>query len=252
MASRFADWLYNGAYAADHLVFDVGGTTRTAIARHRAGTPALEAGPAHEADNGNGALMRILPISLWMSSSSTAQQVRVAHDASRVTHGHLRSQVCCAIYSCLVSRLLAGSLREDAWLQAFADVRSVYAEQQATVELGELELIRSFAKPNGSGYVVDCLHSAWHAVRDAADYPCAIRAAVRFGHDTDTTAAVAGGLAGLVFGLEGVPASWRAELRLDGQLRKLLKSFEISAQVAAPAYSRLPPSPHRPTAAQKA
>ena len=66
--------------------------------------------------------------------------------------------------------------------------------------------------PRGTGYVLDCLHSARVALR-GPDYASIVRRAVAFGLDTDTTAAVAGGIAGLRFGEQGIPDRWRAELK---------------------------------------
>ena len=79
--------------------------------------------------------------------------------------------------------------------------------------LDELERhVLAFDQPKGSGYVVDCLHSARYALQ-ADDYASVIRRAIGLGHDTDTTAAVAGGIAGIRFGVEGIPSLWRNGLR---------------------------------------
>ncbi|MBQ3078234.1 MAG: ADP-ribosylglycohydrolase family protein, partial [Clostridia bacterium] len=69
----------------------------------------------------------------------------------------------------------------------------------------------------GSGYVVDCLESALWCLLNTESYRDCVLAAVNLGDDTDTTAAVAGGLAGLLYGSEGIPADWLAAiLRRDG------------------------------------
>jgi ADP-ribosyl-[dinitrogen reductase] hydrolase len=64
----------------------------------------------------------------------------------------------------------------------------------------------------GKGFVVDTLRSA-QAVQEAGDYAAVVRAAIRLGNDTDTTACVAGGIAGLRVGVDGLPAKWLAGLR---------------------------------------
>ncbi len=66
--------------------------------------------------------------------------------------------------------------------------------------------------PTGSGYVVDTLWSAMHAVRDR-DFEGALRAAIAFGNDTDTTACVAGAIAGALHGVEAIPPRWMQALR---------------------------------------
>jgi hypothetical protein len=72
--------------------------------------------------------------------------------------------------------------------------------------------VLTFNRPGGNGYVVDCLHSARADLAEET-YQCVVRAAVRFGSDTDTTARVAGGLAGVRWGASAIPAAWRRGLR---------------------------------------
>ncbi|MDD9935045.1 MAG: ADP-ribosylglycohydrolase family protein [Myxococcales bacterium] len=70
----------------------------------------------------------------------------------------------------------------------------------------------------GSGYVVDTLHSARLACQ-APDYERVVKSAIALGNDTDTTAAVAGGIAGLRHGLSGTPGRFRTSLRGSDLLR---------------------------------
>lgn len=191
-------------------VFDVGIQTQKALANLRAGVPALEAGPKGERDNGNGSLMRVLPLALWHRGSE-AELARDAMVQSRVTHGHLRSQVCCALYCLWARRALEGS--GDAWAEAVATFRALYAE--STEARAELETsVRPDApeRGKGSGYVVDSLLSARDCVA-AGPYERVVKQAVALGQDTDTTAAVAGGLAGIRDGLTAIPERWRQALR---------------------------------------
>ena len=225
VAQRFVGWLDRGEMAAGGIVFDIGNTTRAAIDRLRAGKPALKAGPDSEQDNGNGSLMRVLPVSLWTAYQPVSVQVAQAHAASQLTHGHVRSQVCCAVYSVLVGLLVRGAPRVNALERSFELVAADYGTSGLTTHAAELAEFRKFDRATGSGYVVDCLWSAWIAVRDADSYVDAVTRAVRFGHDTDTTAATAGGLAGIVFGLDGVPAAWRESLRLEPAHKDVIERF---------------------------
>ena len=226
MGRRFLRWWREGYLAAGGEAFDIGGATTRALLRIEQGVPALEAGPSESRDNGNGSLMRILPMSLFGLGLSLGEQADLAHRASRITHGHVRSQVCCALHSALVARLWAGDARETAFAAACADLRRLYAAGEAFAE--ELAHVETFEKRGGSGYVVDCLRCAWDAVRDAGSYEEAVVRAVRYGNDTDTTAAVAGGLAGFVFGIDGVPQAWRDALRLEGWQRVALEEAALA------------------------
>lgn len=216
---RLVAWYERGELAVEGVVFDVGIQTSEAIRAMMAGTPAHAAGPSHEQANGNGALMRVLPLALWHKGSD-ADLVRDAHAQSLVTHGHLRSQVCCALYCLWARRLLRGT--PDAWAEAVAALRTIYGP--GSPASAELEWqIRPDDPPEGrgSGYVVDCLRSARLALQ-AATYEDVVKAAIALGHDTDTTACVAGGLAGIRDGARAIPERWLRQLRGKALVEPLL------------------------------
>lgn len=222
LGRRLVNWYELGYMAVDYEVFDVGIQTRTALAEIRAGTPALKAGPSGEHDNGNGSLMRVLPLALWHQGDDAA----LARDAmlqSRVTHGHMRAQVCCALYCLWARRTLEGSA--EAWADAVATFRALYPEEME--QRTELEWAVRPDSPDpgrGSGYVVDCLRSARDCVA-AGPYERVVKAAIALGHDTDTTAAVAGGIAGIRDGLQGIPERWRRALRGRELVEPLVKEL---------------------------
>jgi ADP-ribosyl-[dinitrogen reductase] hydrolase len=194
---RLMDWYEDGYLAVDGIVFDVGITTSRAIRALRAGVTPLQAGPADAHDNGNGSLMRVLPLALWHRGTD-ADLVHDAQLQSQITHGHLRSQICCALY-CLWARRILNNV-PNPWEDAVRTLRTLYIPVPEAIS--ELEWsIRPDDPPegNGSGYVVDCLRSARVALQ-ATNYQDVIRAAILIGHDTDTTACVAGGIAGMRVG----------------------------------------------------
>lgn len=209
-ARRLLDWYERGYLAVDGRVFDIGVTTSVALGRLRSGAPALEAGPTEENTQGNGSLMRVLPLALWHRGSD-AELVADARAQSRVTHGHLSAQMCCALY-CLWAR---GVLRDVAepWVAAVAILRALFAPDSPERRILDTR-IRPDEPPRGEGrgYVVDCLRSA-RLAQSAGDYEAVARFAIRLGHDTDTTACVAGGIAGLRRGVGNIPARWREGLR---------------------------------------
>lgn len=216
---RLIDWYEFGYLAVDGDVFDIGVTTGTALRRLRAGTAAADAGDRGDRANGNGSLMRVLPLALWHRGSD-AQLVADAERQSLVTHGHRRAQVCCALYCLIARRLLAGA--DAPWPQAVATLRELYAHDAAAQE--ELEFSIRPDEPlqgNGSGYVVDCLRSSVICLQQP-DYESAVRAAIRLGQDTDTTACVTGGLVGIRDGIGGIPQRWRDGLRSRELVQPLL------------------------------
>src|SRR5207245_4090769 len=124
-----------------------------AIGRIIEGVPPHRAGAADEMANGNGSLMRVLPLALWHRGTDE-ELVRDAHTQSLVTHGHPRAQACCALY-CLWARC---ELETDlhAWDTAVERLRRIY---QRDYPVHNLELVQKvlpgYAQPRGTGYVVD-------------------------------------------------------------------------------------------------
>jgi ADP-ribosyl-[dinitrogen reductase] hydrolase len=227
LGRRLVAWYERGELAVGGHVFDVGIQTSQAIRALMAGTPAREAGPSHEHANGNGSLMRALPLALWHQGSD-ADLVRDAHAQSQVTHGHIRSQVCCALYCLWARRELSAA--PDAWGDAVAALRAIYgADTPARAELESQ--IRPDDPPDGrgSGYVVDTLRSARMAL-GAGSYEDVIRAAIALGHDTDTTACVAGGIAGVRDGVAAIPERWMRAMRGADLVEPLLQRLLERAQ----------------------
>ncbi len=224
LGRRFVRWYKEGYMAVNGFVFDAGSTTLDALYNIQSGKAALESGPTDEYSNGNGSLMRVLPLALWHRGND-AELVADAHAQSRVTHGHMRSQVCCALYCLWARRILAEA--PDPWSEAVAILRAVYQAQNNFAALNELELkVRPDepAQGRGTGYVLDCLLSA-RLVLAEPTYEAVVKKAVALGHDTDTTACVAGGLAGLRDGVGTIRPRWRAFLRGEDLYRPLLQQL---------------------------
>jgi ADP-ribosyl-[dinitrogen reductase] hydrolase len=209
-AERLLRWDEHGYMAVEGRVFDVGIQTRRAFQNLRGGATPLDAGPAEERSNGNGSLMRVLPLALWHKGSD-AELVQDAYDQSRVTHGHAQSRVCCALYCLWARRLLEA--HPHPWLDACATLRALI--QVGSDESVALEKhIRPDEAPTGrgSGYVVDSLRSVC-MVSMTSNYETAVREGIRLGDDTDTTACIAGGIVGVRDGVDAIPLRWRAALR---------------------------------------
>lgn len=160
--------------------------------------------------------MRVLPLALWHAGSEEAL-VRDAHLQSSPTHGNPRTLVNCA-FLCLLGRgYLRG--RPDPWScadQRLEEIHRLWPEQrERNGFLTELDVLRRFPKtdqPRVGGYVLDTIWSARKALEETS-FEDVAKTAISFGHDTDTTAAVACGLAAIKFGTDGIPTRWLAQLR---------------------------------------
>lgn len=208
LADKLVRWRQAGHLAVDGRVFDVGIATDAAIRRLRARRDdGRSCGGDGERDLGNGALMRVLPLALWVTDER--RLVEMAMEQSRLTHAHPVSRICCALYCVWVRGLLAG--RGDAWTAAVESVGAQVAAQHGAAFERVLRELRE--APGGSGYVIDTLRSARALVETEPDYASVVRGAIALGHDTDTTACVAGGAAGAIHGESGIPQRWRDALR---------------------------------------
>ncbi len=219
LATNLLNWWSRGAFTPDGKVFDVGMQTQRALHALRAGTPSHAAGPDGERDNGNGSLMRCLPVVLVTRSHDEA--IRLARRQSLVTHGHARSQLSCALYCVTALHLLDGLAAADAVRAAENELLARYA---GTTDEAELKIVLDgrFDAPQGSGYVVDSFWSAVHCLLSTRSHEDCIKRAVALGNDTDTTAAIAGGLAGVLYGEAALPARWVAMLHGKAVVEGLL------------------------------
>ena len=218
------EWWRGKGYKAGER-FDIGNTTQGAMERLAAGVKAEEAGGLGEKEQGNGSLMRILPIALVGWEMSSAELARQAMQASGVTHRHLRARVVCALYALIAQGLLKGQDWDGAMSWALAGMEGVVEKRggEGAQALGE---VMAWKKREGSGYVVDSFWSGWDAARGASSYRETVKRAIEYGNDTDTTACVAGGLAGVHWGVGGIPEEWRLGMRgraiVEGLVTRLL------------------------------
>ena len=205
-AEGLRNWLLTGFYAVNRSVFDIGMQTSTAINRLSSGISPDVAGPSAEQHNGNGSLMRVLPLVLWHQGSD-ANLVYVAMRQSLPTHGHWQSKITCAMYCLWARRWLEGAT--SPWASAESGVREILGGDAPADQLDHVLDPDNADRARGTGYVVDTLWSAKHAIESTCDYKACVRRAIAFGHDTDTTATVAGGIAGIRYGVDDIPVRWR-------------------------------------------
>jgi len=192
-AQAFSDWM-----AAKPV--DIGNTVRRGIVHYRySGEPEA---PASEHDAGNGACMRLLPAALATFGSSS-EVVRAAVRAqSHVTHNNPQSDAACEAVTAMVHGALAG--RDKAWL-----LRGPVAE---LVQAHPSFAFRGRRRDDPTGYVVETLQAVLQALFDTDDFPGCLIDVVNRGGDADTTGAIAGMIAGALYGPDAIPADWLAAL----------------------------------------
>lgn len=230
MMGRFARWAREGYMTPTGRAFGIGRTTFSALCRFRRGEPAAAWGGAGEKDNGNGSLMRILPVVLFnffsKAAGSDEEKLEAVYRASRLTHAHPRSLAACGIYAFIASELLREPEKASV-LSGLKKSAEFYRDHEEHPAFARLFSEGFAALPvdavKSGGYVVDTLEAAVWCLMNTGTYRDCVLKAVNLGGDTDTVAAVAGGLAGILYGETALPETWLAQLAECGMIDGLCK-----------------------------
>ena len=191
MQKRFVSWWRKGEYTVDGACFDIGNTTATALDKGK--------GQEGERDNGNGSLMRIAPLAYTHAEDDDVRAV------SAITHAHPISSEACVCFVHLLRNVMGGNTLEDSICYSKPDMEE-FAFLDTVAGLPREE-IRS------GGFVLDTLGAAIWCFANTESFEECVLAAVNLGRDTDTTACVAGALAGAAYGYGAIPRKWIEALR---------------------------------------
>ncbi|MCM3588392.1 ADP-ribosylglycohydrolase family protein [Mesobacillus maritimus] len=186
---NFKLWYRKAEFTPHHEVFDIGATTQYALSTGK-GVNDLNA-------NGNGSLMRILPLAF---TACTEEEIR---EVSSLTHAHEWSTKACVIYVTIAKKLLNGENIDE--ILRNINLRDPYNRLPSISELRDADI-------KSTGFVVDTLEAALWCITTTNSYQESVLKAVNLGSDTDTVAAVAGGLAVIMYGIENIPNKWIEEL----------------------------------------
>ena len=220
---NFGRWLSEDAYTPTGECFDAGRTCVSAILNYfKNKMPYNKCGESDERSNGNGSLMRIDPFVLYASmtmlngnSEDYWSWMGFIKQASSLTHAHDRSVMGCIIYGYILTFLMREQSRESL-------IKGIEFAGKVLDYLPEFEHYKRIFEPDfdklptdeikSSGYVVDALEAALWCLLTTDNYKDCVLKAVNLGEDTDTVAAVAGGLAGALYGYDTIPEEWRNTL----------------------------------------
>ena len=221
---NFMKWLYDGEFTPYGQSYDIGRGTMQAISRYSINKNAGKCGGREESDNGNGSLMRILPVCIYCSEMksrgefSDQDAVETVHAVGSLTHAHIRSNIACGLYFFMVHQLLTGTGTLPERLQAgltkgFAFYESYLAYKENLHYYDRLRDLTVFScipedRIKSSGYVVDTLEAAVWSLVKTDRFDQALLKAVNLGNDTDTVGAIAGGLGALYYGYDAIPGDW--------------------------------------------
>jgi len=218
IGNNFVKWYNDGYWTPHGKVFDVGFTTARAISYFQSGCKPELAGMDREKDNGNGSLMRILPLVPYILNMGVEERYKIIREVSSLTHRHPRSILACIVLCEFAIQYINQQSCEKAYrtvqqaLSRFLK-REMFLEEEVPfkrfVELSYEEFKGLESRDiRSTGYVIDTLEASLWSVFNTSNFKDAVLKAVNLGHDTDTVGAITGGLAGVIHGYDSIPSEW--------------------------------------------
>lgn len=226
LMDRFVNWYKNSKYTATNKVFDIGNQTRKALDNYIKTHELTEFGESDPNSNGNGALMRMMPVALNCAYETNNDIIEFSSYVSALTHGHVISKACCAWYCVAAANIFKGMNKQDAFDTATVLVKTRYPETSEPMRKIYNNEIQNLSRNeiSSDGYVVHSLEAAIWCLHNESTYKSAVLEAVNLGSDTDTTAAITGGLAGLLY--QDIPQEWIDQLQKKEMILDIIRKFE--------------------------
>ena len=234
IADNFIKWLFQNFWTPRGYVFDVGIATSDAIKRLKNGCRPDLAGGMDVSENGNGSLMRILPLLIYIKDQPVEARYKITKQVSSITHGHIRSVIACFYYLEFARNLINGVNKSDTYKKLQKEISEFLYSLEINPK--EINLFDRLLKANihelpedkiySSGYVLHTLEASIWCLLTTDSYSEATLKAVNLGADTDTTGAVTGGLAGLLYGWETIPQNWLEQIARKDDIEDLAKRLQ--------------------------
>lgn len=221
IARNFVKWYSTELWTPHGKVFDIGIATRNAIHNIAKGHEPELCGGFEEKDNGNGSLMRILPLVFYLHKEKDVEVIyKKVKEVSSITHAHFRSGFACFIYVVYALEILNDVDKREAYKNMQKIVSDFLSDKKFNpieIQLFDRILKNSIAEYpeseiESSGYVLHSLEASLWCFLNLNTYEETVLKVVNLGGDTDTTAAITGGLAGMYYGIDNIPQKWISTL----------------------------------------
>lgn len=239
IGKTFVKWYHENFWAARGEIFDIGIATREAINRLSRGEQAEFAGNIESESNGNGSLMRILPLLFYIKDLPITERYQITKKVSSITHGHIRSVIACFYYLEFGREILLGKDKLEIYKKLQTEIPKFL--ESLTINQFEVSLFDRLLKGNisnlkeaeiqSSGYVLHSLEASIWCLLTTNNYKDATLKAVNLGEDTDTTSAIVGGLAGLFYGYNEIPKNWVDQLAMKDDIEDLVERLAQKLEI---------------------
>lgn len=227
---NFCKWAFLNEFSASGKSFGFGRTCLSALGRYkRGGAAATECGGTRARENGNGALMRMLPGVLYCFYRDIGEHEarQVIDRLSSLTHRHEISRLGCWIYTKFLLSIIQNQNIEIAYHEVqnsdYSDFSKESIQEYARILRGDLQAL-SEDRISSSGYVVDTLEASLWSLLNSDSFSSAVLTAINLGGDTDTIGAITGSIAGAIY---EVPQVYREKVMRRDYLEDLAKQFAL-------------------------
>lgn len=231
LADNFLKYCYEGAFTPYNEVFDIGTSTKNAIQNIKNGMNLAECGGVKESDNGNGSLMRVLPLAYIGAFTEKKDLKKITESVSSLTHAHSRAKLACIIYVIFAYELILGNEK----MKALDNMVQYIKDKCKEDYLNEFPYFKNILDKSiitcneinikSTGYVVDTLEAVFWLFFNFNSYQSIVLKAVNLGGDTDTIAAIAGGIAGIYYGFRSIPDRWVQNIEKKQEIYDMITKF---------------------------
>jgi ADP-ribosylglycohydrolase len=231
IGQNFVKWYHDNFWTPHGIVFDIGIATRRAIEQLARGVQPNLAGGSDESSNGNGSLMRILPLLFYLNDKPIDERFNLTKQVSAITHGHIRSIIACFYYLEFARQILERKNKFEIYENLQSEITNFLTN--LSINKAEIALFDRLLKEDieklpeeriySSGYVLHPLEASIWCLLTTDSFEEAVLRAVNLGEDTDTTGAVTGGLAGLFYGIDSIPEKWLQKIARYDDINDLAK-----------------------------
>lgn len=222
---KIITWATKGYMTPTGRTFGMGRSTFFSILKLKKGISYLDSGEKSENSNGNGALMRIVPLVFILQNDKN--KFELIEEYCAITHAHIISKIACSIYVIYFQELIKTNDKILAYLNMQNIIKKQYEKEKHLQNFNSILEDKIYYKNiellSGYGYVISTLEVALHCFINGKSYEDCVINAIKIGNDTDTNAALTGALAGYYY--NSVPKNWIEKLIKHKEINSLLEQF---------------------------
>ena len=217
--NRYVNWYRHGYMSANGKCFDIGNTTRYSLEKYE-DTKHMFPGPVDDGGSGNGSLMRLVPAVLF-AYPDMDKVLDYARDSSRTTHGSIKSVESCQLFADILCSVLDGLPKNE--LFASLEFRP---QNLSVIEIASGAFLeKTIDEIKGTGYCIQSLEAALWCFFKTDNFNDCVLMAANLGDDADTTAAIAGQIAGAFYGIQGIREDWAKKIAMSEHIHELGKKL---------------------------